>query len=1042
MTISTNVQNKIPKPDVARLFLKVHYFDRKMQLTLRKRFLFSILLIISAFVVNAQKTQVYEKPEEIFYHGVELYDKEIFGPAIEEFERFLSTKHNSDLLTSQAELYVLLSHLQLYHQGYDKKIEHYINHNPENSLTNLATFELGNYFFAHKKYRKAAKYYEQVQVGNLPKEYLEETHFKMGYAFFQDKDYEKAKAHFNKIRNQQGEYYTEANYYYGYICYKDYDYTCALQSFEKIKDNGPQVMHLYIAQIYYAQGGYKASLEYAEKNKLEKYQEEYNLLLAKCHFQLKEYDKARAYFDKLDVNSTALGDEDIYMYGFAYYMNGNHDKAQQAFVKLSGFENNLGQLANYQLAQSFLATGDKQKAFNALGVAKRMEYNKEIQEIAHFNYAKLAFEQGSQSQSIQSTQDFINKFPKSEYLDDAKGMLAEMLVLTNNYEQAIRVLEEIKNFNTQSKAIYQKITYNRAEQLFIDRNLTDSKEYFNKSLKFTSDKLLEANAYYWLGEIDFAEKKYPSARSNYNRMINISGSEKSKYYHKAIYGIGYTHYMEEDVSKAMNYFSQYDKKSNDKGSDVYNDNALRLGDSYFLNKQYTNAIASYEKVASGNYDQSDYALFQQGIIYGLQGKYDTKVATLKKIESRFPKSVFVDDALFEIGDTYFKNLNKSSEALTMFNRVINNYSGSIYVPDCYLQIANIYNKSGDYAKSIEFCKKVITDYPNSRSAKEAYVIGEQAAMGGNMLDSWYDWVNAQPGSGDVRISYQDSMLYESSLQKYRMGDCDGASKGFELYNKRFGNTGYFVIQSHYYMAECAYAKKDYNTAVEHYRFVADKSLNEQLEDATFKLSDILYYQKRYTEALPYFSKLERIASSKDHYTFAVVGQMRCNYTLGNMEAAKKNASDVLPIENVETMYLIEANLILGKIQYESANYLTSMFHLDYVVKNSKTGQGAEAQYYRCLVLYKQTKYDDSQDEIFKLSEDYASYEYWVVKGFILLSDVYLAQKDYFQARATLQSLQEVYDGDQSLLNEIEAKLKKIDELEAIDKGASDQSGGE
>jgi len=218
--------------------------------------------------------------------------------------------------------------------------------------------------------------------------------------------------------------------------------------------------------------------------------------------------------------------------------------------------------------------------------------------------------------------------------------------------------------------------------------------------------------------------------------------------------------------------------------------------------------------------------------------------------------------------------------------------------------------------------------------------------------------------------------------------------------------------------------------------VADQSLSEYLEDATYKLAELYYWQKKYTRALPYFSKLERIASSKMHFTSAVVGQMRCNYTLGNMDAAKKNATDVLPIENVEASYLIEANLILGKIQYENKNFLTSMFHLDYVVKESSTEEGAEAQYYRCRVLFDQEKYEDSKGEIFGMSEDFASYEYWVVKGFILLADIYVAEDDYFQARATLQGIQEAYDGDQALLDEIG---RKLDALDALENGSSEDS---
>jgi hypothetical protein len=42
----------------------------------------------------------------------------------------------------------------------------------------------------------------------------------------------------------------------------------------------------------------------------------------------------------------------------------------------------------------------------------------------------------------------------------------------------------------------------------------------------------------------------------------------------------------------------------------------------------------------------------------------------------------------------------------------------------------------------------------------------------------------------------------------------------------------------------------------------------------------------------------------------LVGQMRCNFALANFDAAKKNAVDILPIEDISKDYLIEANFFL------------------------------------------------------------------------------------------------------------------------------------
>jgi hypothetical protein len=64
-----------------------------------------------------------------------------------------------------------------------------------------------------------------------------------------------------------------------------------------------------------------------------------------------------------------------------------------------------------------------------------------------------------------------------------------------------------------------------------------------------------------------------------------------------------------------------------------------------------------------------------------------------------------------------------------------------------------------------------------------------------------------------------------------------------------------------------------------------------------------------------------------------------------------------------------------------------------------------------------------------MSENYSKYEFWVAKGFILLSDIYVVQKDYFQAKATLQSIIDEYSKDDLKIIALE-KLKKLEEDEA------------
>jgi TolA-binding protein len=96
-----------------------------------------------------------------------------------------------------------------------------------------------------------------------------------------------------------------------------------------------------------------------------------------------------------------------------------------------------------------------------------------------------------------------------------------------------------------------------------------------------------------------------------------------------------------------------------------------------------------------------------------------------------------------------------------------------------------------------------------------------------------------------------------------------------------------------------------------------------------------------------------------------------------------------------------------------------------VVKSSQGALGAEAQYQLALIEYQKADYINAEKQVFKVTSDYASYDYWVAKAFILLSDVYVKTGNIFQARQTLQSIIDNYEGE-DLRNEAISKLQVIE----------------
>jgi tetratricopeptide (TPR) repeat protein len=103
-----------------------------------------------------------------------------------------------------------------------------------------------------------------------------------------------------------------------------------------------------------------------------------------------------------------------------------------------------------------------------------------------------------------------------------------------------------------------------------------------------------------------------------------------------------------------------------------------------------------------------------------------------------------------------------------------------------------------------------------------------------------------------------------------------------------------------------------------------------------------------------------------------------------------------------------------------------------VVAVNKGALAAEARYEMAASWYSLSRWADAEKAAFEVINKSGSYDFWVTKAYLLLGDVYVQQKDYFNAKATFQSIVE---------NSLNAELKgeaqrKLDEVTSAEKGSS------
>jgi predicted negative regulator of RcsB-dependent stress response len=155
--------------------------------------------------------------------------------------------------------------------------------------------------------------------------------------------------------------------------------------------------------------------------------------------------------------------------------------------------------------------------------------------------------------------------------------------------------------------------------------------------------------------------------------------------------------------------------------------------------------------------------------------------------------------------------------------------------------------------------------------------------------------------------------------------------------------------------------------------------------------------------------------------------MKSYYEAGDLEGTRRVAQELQAQGGAAVNATNLALLYLGKTSYKAGNLDQAITELTATATAAKDESGAEAQYLLADVLYQQKKYPEALDAAYKSNSDFSNYDLWLGRSFLLISDVYKAQNEIFQARATLNSIidnkfpvKEIVDGAKQRLAELPA----------------------
>ncbi|MDD2549793.1 MAG: tetratricopeptide repeat protein [Bacteroidales bacterium] len=1008
---------------------------------LSKRILLVVLTALSIITlnVNAQETSQYTHPDKHLSEGVNLFQKGNFVAAQNEFIAASKLANRNEVhVKGEAEFYIALCAIELFNADAEYLMRTFINHYPDNQKVNVGHFELAKLRYREKKYADAIYWFGETNRNGLNSEQKSEYFFKLGYSHFMRKDMELASRNFYELKDTKNMYSAPATYYYSHIAYQQKNYATALKGFEKLSNDETfaPVVPYYITQIYYLQRKYDRVIEYAPpilESANAKRAPEIARLISESHYRLKQYEQAIPFVEQFIEKASTLTRKDNYLIGFIYYRNFKFEEAIKHLERVATEEDTLSQNAYYHLADCYIKTNQKAKARQAFAMASKYDFDMSIKEDALFNFAKITYETlyNPFNEAIEAFNRYIELFPKSNRIDDAYNYLVQAYTNTKNYREALESLEKISNKDATIRRAYQRVAFFRGIELFQNLNFEEAVEKFTIALKYPeyNEKLL-ALSLYWRAESYYRLLDFQNSANDYSQFLLSPGAFGLTEYNMAHYNLGYSHFKLKNYDEAIVWFRKYTTLTAKNKTQFLGDAHNRIADSYFISRSYWVALDYYENAIKTNTIDVDYALLQRGIAFGLVSRPNKKIEELQKLVNSYPNSNYTDDALFELAETYLA-INENQEAVKHYNRIRTEFPGSTYYVRALVQLGIGAYNDNDAEKAMQYYKRVVEEFPNSAEAKNALVGIRNIYVDDGNVDEYFSYASQLGSLGNVTMAEKDSLSYISAERVYMSGNCEKAVLNLNRYLDEFPK-GSFVLNAHFYIADCHHRSGRLDEALESYGQVIQRQKNPFTEQTLLASSSIYMQQEKYADAYEVFNLLESLADLKSSLLDARVGMLRTAKLLERHSEVVEAANKVLITDKLPTETEREARFTKALSLLELNRNDEAFDEFAFLSNNLKSAEGAESKFRMVKIYYNAGKLDKAETEVFRFAENNTPHQYWLAKSFIILSDVYAQRDDFFQAKATLQSVIDGYTTtDDGIIDQASEKLTTLIKAEKL-----------
>lgn len=982
---------------------------------IKNKIAIGVAFLLAGTFSAQQSAQLSQKTRYKLELADNLYETKIHSPSKYIYDnQYFYNDYLTALDKEAAQFFGNLIGVLLQKQNAEVGLDAIIAQNPQSAFFGKANLPLADYYLVKKDFVKALEVLKKVNQAQLSDSENAEYVLKYGYTKFMLGDTKSAKRALKEAyESNHSSQKDNIAYMLGHLHYSEEEYDKAFEYFDPLKENPQyaQTVQPYYVQMYYNEGDYDKAITEGmaliHSESAQSFVNEAKKIVGESYFRQQKYTEAYPYLKAYIENTSSPSDADLYEMGFVAAQMEQYSEAVSYYNQLINSKSPLAQNAFYQLGNAYLQNGQKAEALAAFRSASQMDYDKEAKQLAAQQYAKLSYEIGNPFESSsKALQDYLDQYGGKDGGAEIKQLLVKSYIYSGDFKATLDAIDRMQSTTPEVDKIDQEVAYLLGTEEYNNSQYEQAEKYYLRSLKKPINKVFVDNALYGLGQTYYSQERYEEALEQFKKIEKSQNFEKKD---QLQYDLGYTYLKLNKFAEARKAFEKYVAS----GDKAHREDALaRIANTHYAENNAGEAIKTIDTIAN----QDANTMFQKAVALGDLEKHNEKITALKSLLAQYPNSEYTDDAHYEMGVAYamlsdYKNSDAS------FQKVLKNSQE----PELIIQ-SELYLVQND-----------IQQNRLNEAEKQLVILGKK--------------YQGTPFAGRVMTSAK--LLYGQK------GDADGLQKFAQTIGESI--TQNEIEEINLTTARNLYADKKYTQAIPLYeKYLAQNSLSENYATAQYELGDCYYQTKAYTKAKILLDEVAKTPSAFQEEAMTRLAQIhlkenKTNEAQGILEKIKSSnnpsirnfamaelltiyskendmvnavplAQEIEKSSGISAAVIDQAKAIQARAMLNEGKEKEAQNSFAKLEKSVNRAVAAEALFRKAFFQNKAKSYKASNETIFRLSNNYASEEYWGAKALVVMAKNYIGLKDNYQASYTLDQIIENYQDFEDVVNEAK-KLK-------------------